>query len=57
MAQPKIIISRYDHPEQIGWSGHLEPDDKSWIVFFGPAGRVKLFDQRGLDGSVESSSK
>lgn len=33
-----IHVSRYRNPDQVGWAGTIEPEDRSWILFI-PADR------------------
>ena len=28
-----IVVGRYQHPQQVGWAGWIEPEDRSWIAF------------------------
>lgn len=28
-----ITVSRYDHPESVGYQGWIEPENGSWVVF------------------------
>jgi hypothetical protein len=41
-----ITITRYPKPEDVGWQGYIEPDDKSWIVFIHQDGHPAVFLNR-----------
>jgi hypothetical protein len=46
MSMPNIKVTRYPDPKATGWSGYLEPDDRSWIAFVGLDGRPVFFLNR-----------
>lgn len=54
MGQTKIKIDRYKNPANVdGWDGYVEPDDNSWILYFGPGGRTKFYPHRDrMTGAV-----
>lgn len=48
-----ITVHRYSNPQELGWAGTLEPEDKSWIAFIDNAGRPTFFLNRDpLTGAV-----
>jgi hypothetical protein len=48
-----IQITRYANPEQLGYSGYIEPDDASWIIFLDSDGNPDVyFAQRDETGAV-----
>lgn len=47
-----IIVGRYPDPVAVGWSGWIEPSDRSWIAFIGLDGVPRVFLEREADGSV-----
>ena len=36
-----IHVKRYEHPENVGWAGTIEPEDGSWILFI-PLDQAKM---------------
>jgi hypothetical protein len=40
---PNITIGRYDHPDQVGYQGWIEPDDMSWVAFIDNDGHPVVF--------------
>jgi len=47
-----ITIGRYDHPESVGFSGWVEPEDRSWILFIKDDGSALFFPERDETGAV-----
>ena len=47
-----IKVNRYNNPEQVGYRGWIEPEDKSWIVFIPLSGKPSLFAARTKTGAV-----
>ncbi len=48
-----ITVTRYQNPEEVGWQGYMEPDDRSWIAFVGNDGRPVFFlDRDPVTGAV-----
>lgn len=43
---PNVKIHRYVNPEEHGWSGYVEPDDRSWITFVGLDRVPRLYPHR-----------
>lgn len=41
-----IRVSRYSNPQQIGWAGYIEPEDKSWIAFIDLNGAPRFYLNR-----------
>ncbi len=49
----RLKIGRYSNPENIGYSGYLQPKDLSWIIYFGLDGRpTHYYPERDKDGGV-----
>ena len=48
-----ITVGRYAHPEQVGFQGWIEPENRSWIVFVDLKGQPTLYTQRNSDGSIQ----
>lgn len=44
-----ITVRRYDCPRILGYSGYLEPEDRSWIAFVDLRGRPRFFLHRDAD--------
>jgi hypothetical protein len=52
-AMGNITITRYPKPEDVGWQGYVEPDDKNWIVFIHEDGHPVVFlDRDPVTGGV-----
>jgi len=47
-----ITIGRYSNPENVGWLGWLEPDDRSWIVFVALDGTPTFYGKRDPDSGA-----
>lgn len=49
-----VKIGRYDHPSVTAdYSGWIEPDDKSWIIFLGSDGKpLVYYAEREESGAV-----
>lgn len=43
----------YSNPQDVGYIGWIEPDDKSWIMFVGIEGEFHFYGKRDKDGGVE----
>ena len=41
-----IKVGRYKDPNSVGWSGWLEPENKSWIMFINLEGQPTVFLNR-----------
>ena len=41
-----ITVTRYPKPQEVGWQGYLEPDDRSWIAFIALDGKPVFFLDR-----------
>lgn len=54
MSVQNIEVGRYEQPEQVGFAGWIEPEDRSWIIFINLAGQPVLFGQREESGAVIS---
>lgn len=48
----RVSVGRYEQPDEVGWRGWVEPEDKSWIVFVPVDGPPLLFSQRDSSGAV-----
>lgn len=51
-----IHVRRYHAPENIGYLGTVEPDDRSWVVFIRNDGEATLWrrvEVRSLDGKAD----
>lgn len=47
MAATNIKIERYKNPANVdGWDGYVEPEDLTWILYFGANGRTKFYPER-----------
>lgn len=56
MANTKINIHRYTHPQPAGFAGYVEPEDRQWVVFFDDRGGAVFFASRDPDtGAVLSA--
>ena len=43
----KIKINRYPQPDNVdGWAGWIEPEDRSWILYFADDGRTRFYPHR-----------
>lgn len=38
-----ITVGRYKNPQNVGWAGWIEPEDKSWIAFVDLEGHPVFF--------------
>jgi hypothetical protein len=47
-----ITVGRYDNPKAVGFSGWIEPEDKSWIAFIDTEGKPTFFLNRDKSGGV-----
>lgn len=46
-----ITIGEYEKPKEVGgWSGWVEPHDKSWIIWFDEDHRPTLYNRRREPG-------
>lgn len=41
-----ITVGRYTEPASVGYSGYIEPDDRSWIAFVDLDGAAEFFLNR-----------
>ena len=47
MSNTKINVNRYANPSAVdGWEGWIEPEDQTWILYFGPGNRSKHYPRR-----------
>ena len=44
-----ITVGRYEHPQECGWQGWIEPDDKTWIMFVRLDGQPVAYLNRDPD--------
>jgi len=52
----KINVHRYTSPENVGFVGYIEPDDRSWIVFESLTGHASFYrcvDTQTGEGQTE----
>lgn len=48
-----INVHRYAEPEAVGFSGYIEPEDQTWILFLDLNGQpVTIFDRDPETGAV-----
>lgn len=49
-----VKIGRYDHPSiTVDYSGWIEPEDRSWIIFLGADGKPAIYyAERDESGGV-----
>lgn len=53
----RIHIGRYKKPDKVGYIGFIEPEDKTWVLFFGLDGKPSVYysecepDGAGIDSS------
>lgn len=49
-----LTIARYDESvHKIGYSGYIEPEDRSWIIYLDTDGKPsRYYPQRDNDGAV-----
>jgi hypothetical protein len=52
-----VHVKRYANPQQVGWAGYLEPEDRSWIAFIDLEGRPVFFLDRDPKTGAVCSSK
>jgi hypothetical protein len=48
-----IQITRYVNTQELGYSGYIEPDNGSWIIFLDSEGKPDVyFPERDENGAV-----
>lgn len=49
-----ITVGRYEDPAAVGFTGWLEPEDRTWIAFVGSDGQPVFFlDRDPVTGAVK----
>lgn len=52
----QIHVKRYAHPQQIGYEGTVEPEDRSWVLFIPTGGgEPDLWVRRATQGDGQAS--
>lgn len=47
-----IEVRRYERPDEVGYAGWVEPEDRSWVLFIANDGTPTLFVGRDSTGAV-----
>lgn len=48
-----IKIGRYSNPDDLGYTGYIEPVDRSWVIFLDATGTPSVYwPERDEEGAV-----